>query len=147
MRFQCYRCEGPIAEEMRYCPWCGADSHSYREVSSYPLVCPFCEHGVKPEWNYCPWCYEGRFVSNGRPPGFDPKATRTCSRKGCDGQLRDFMLYCPLCKQKVRRAWTVEGLPDRCPRCRWPVAREFWRYCPWCGRREGQAGGFVRPHR
>ena len=141
MRFHCYRCDGPIAEEMRICPWCGADGHSYREITAYPLVCPHCEHGVMPEWNYCPWCYEGRFISNGRRPRFDPKATRTCSRKGCEGQLRPFMRYCPLCKQKVRRVWTVEVLSERCPSCRWPVAAEFWSYCPWCGRQELYARG------
>ena len=32
---------------------------------------------------------------------------------------------------------------DRCPRCRWPVSREFWRFCAWCGRRE-PAAGWVR---
>jgi serine/threonine protein kinase len=66
LRFGCHRCGGPIAEAMPYCPWCGAGDNSFREITSYPLVCPDCEKGVRPEWNACPWCYPGRFVSNGR---------------------------------------------------------------------------------
>ena len=142
LRYACRHCEGPIAESMRFCPWCGAGDNSFREVTSFPLVCPSCERGVKPEWSACPWCFEGRFVSNGRKPGPDPAATRRCSRKGCEGQLRPFMRYCPLCKRKVRRVWSDEKLRDRCPRCRWPVSRESWRFCPWCGRREAKAGMF-----
>jgi hypothetical protein len=144
MRFRCFRCDGPIAEEMKHCPWCGTEANSFRSLTSYPLVCPECERGVRPEWTACPWCYQGRLAGNGRPPRPDSKATRRCSRKGCSGQLRPFMRYCPVCKQKARRAWSHPELPDRCPRCRWPVSRESWRYCPWCGRREPRAGTFVR---
>lgn len=147
MRFCCYRCEGPIAEGMRVCPWCGAEDHSFREVTSYPLVCPECERGVLPEWRACPWCYAGRLEGNGRPPRPDPYAERRCSRRGCPGELRPFMRYCPICKRKVRRPWSHPELPDRCPRCHWPVSRTFWRFCPWCGRREPHAGAFRRPRR
>ena len=144
MRYRCFHCRGPIAESMRHCPWCGSGEHSFREVTSFPLVCPECERGVRPEWRACPWCYPGRFSANGRIPPHDPRAVRRCSRRGCEGELRLFMRYCPLCKQKTRRLWSHQELPDRCPRCRWPVSREFWRHCPWCGRREPKAGTFVR---
>lgn len=148
MRVRCYRCDGPIAEAMAWCPWCGTGDNSFRDVTSYPLVCPECERGVRPEWTACPWCYAGRLAGNGRLPRPDPKAERRCTRPGCPGELRRFMRYCPLCKQKPRRVWSHPELPDRCPRCRWPVSRAFWRFCAWCGRREPGAGAFpgaVRP--
>jgi serine/threonine-protein kinase len=143
MRYRCFRCDGPIAESMQHCPWCGTADNSFRHISVYPLICPECERGVRPEWTACPWCYAGRLAGNGRPLRADPKAERNCSRRGCPGRLQPFMRYCPVCKQKPRRVWSHPELPDRCPRCRWPVSREFWRYCAWCGRREPGAGGFV----
>jgi serine/threonine-protein kinase len=147
MRYRCHRCDGRIAEAMLCCPWCGTRENSFQEVTRYPLVCPECERGVRPEWNACPWCYPGRFVSNGRKPPRDPRATRRCTDRDCPGELRPFMRYCPICKRKVRRAWTMAELPDRCPRCRWSISREFWRYCAWCGRRETSAEGFSRRNR
>ena len=143
MRYACRRCDGPIAEEMQFCPWCGASDNSYRDVTRYPRVCSGCERGVRPEWNACPWCYPGRFVSNGRRPRADAAATRKCAARGCEGQLRPFMRYCPMCKRKPRRVWSHPALPDRCPRCRWPTSCSFMRFCPWCGRREPRAGSFM----
>lgn len=147
MRYACHRCGGSIAESMPHCPWCGTSDNSFRDISSYPLVCPECEHGVLPEWTSCPWCYAGRLEGNGRAPRADSKSERNCSRKGCSGQLRAFMRYCPVCKQKPRRLWSHAELPERCPRCRWPVSRAYWRFCAWCGRREPSAGSFVRSSR
>ncbi|MCH2169322.1 serine/threonine-protein kinase [Myxococcota bacterium] len=144
MRYDCYRCEGPISESMSFCPWCGTGENSFRAVTSYPLVCPECERGVRAEWSACPWCYKGRFESNGRAPRHDSRATRRCGARGCAGQLRPFMRYCPLCKRKVARPWRHPDLPDRCPRCRWPTFKSFLRFCPWCGRREVRAGVFPR---
>ena len=144
LRFDCFRCGGSVAEAMTYCPWCGTSDNSFREVTGYPLVCPDCEKGVMPAWTSCPWCYRGRLEGNGHPPRHDPKAQRRCSRRGCSGRLQRFMCYCPVCKQKPRKLWSHPELSDRCPRCRWPVSRESWRYCPWCGRREPRAGTFVR---
>jgi len=142
LRFTCHRCDGPIAEEMSFCPWCGSDENSFREVTGEPLVCPECEKGVRPEWSFCPWCYPGRFEASGRRPPPDRRAVRPCPRRGCAGELRPFMRYCPLCKRKVRRVWSHPDLPDRCRRCRWPTSRAFFRFCPWCGRREPHAGTF-----
>jgi serine/threonine protein kinase len=144
MRFSCRRCDSPIAEEMQYCPWCGTSDNSYRDVTRFPLVCGDCERGVRPEWDACPWCYPGRFEGNGKAPPEDAKATRSCAGRGCEGQLRPFMRYCPLCKRKVKRVWSHSSLPDRCPRCRWPTSCAFMRFCPWCGRREPRAGSFMR---
>ena len=143
LRYSCHRCDGPIAESMIHCPWCGSPDNSLRDVTSYPLYCPDCERGVMPEWNCCPWCYPGRFESNGKPARPDPQAERDCTRKGCRGELRPFMRYCPSCKQKPKRLWTHTHLPDRCPRCRWPVSKSHWRFCPWCSRREPRAGTFA----
>jgi serine/threonine-protein kinase len=143
MRYRCFRCDGPIAESMQHCPWCGTADNSFRHVTHYPLVCPECERGVRPEWTACPWCYPGRLAGNGRPFRPEPRAERRCSRRGCPGRLSPFMRYCPVCKQKPRRVWSHPELHDRCPRCRGPVSREFWRYCAWCGRREPGAGWFV----
>jgi serine/threonine-protein kinase len=147
MGYRCFRCEGPIAEAMRHCPWCGTGDNSFREVTGYPLVCPECERGVRNEWQQCPWCYAGRLAGNGRLPRPDHLAARRCSRRGCPGELRPFMRYCPICRRKTRRVWSHPDLPDRCPRCRWAVSGAFWRFCPWCGRREPRAGTFLRPSR
>jgi len=141
MHFTCHRCDGPISEAMRFCPWCGSGENSFREITRYPLVCPACERGVKPEWTACPWCRTS-LAGNGRKPRQDPLAVRRCSRRGCEGQLRPFMRYCPICRTKPRRLWSHAHLHDRCPRCRGPVSRTFWRHCPWCGRREPNAGSF-----
>ncbi|MBW2240983.1 MAG: protein kinase [Deltaproteobacteria bacterium] len=142
MRYRCHRCDGPIAEAMAWCPWCGSPDNSFREITRYPLVCPECERGVRAEWTACPWCYPGRLEGNGRETRPDASAERSCPRRGCDGELRLFMRYCPECKQKPKRPWSHPDLPDRCPRCRWPVSKAHWRHCPWCGRREAKAGSF-----
>ena len=142
LRYSCRRCDGPISEPMRFCPWCGSKHNSFVHITRSPLVCPECEKGVRPEWSYCPWCYAGRFKANGRKPPRDPQATRSCARRGCDGQLRPFMSYCPLCKWKPKRAWVTPALPDRCPRCRWGTHHGYFQHCPWCGRPEARAGKY-----
>jgi hypothetical protein len=144
LRYRCFRCEGPLAESMRHCPWCGTADNSFREVTRYPLVCPDCERGVRAEWTACPWCYAGRLAGNGRRPRPDPRAVRRCADRACEGRLQPFMRYCPICKRKPRRPWSHAELRERCPRCRWPVSREFFHFCPWCGRREPAAGSFRR---
>jgi len=129
---------------MTTCPRCGSGENSFYEISPYPMVCPDCEHGVLPEWTSCPWCYPGRFTGNGKEPKPDVHAERSCSKRECDGELRPFMRYCPVCKTKPRRPWRHPELPDRCPRCRWSVSSESWRFCPWCGRKDAAAGSFRR---
>ncbi len=144
MRYRCHRCDGAIAEEMPFCPWCGSGDNSFAEITPASLICPWCERGVRPEWTACPWCFAGRFEGNGRTAPHDPRAERSCSRRGCPGQLRPFMRYCPLCRQKPGRLWSHPELGERCPRCRWPVSREFWRFCAWCGRGEPGTASFRR---
>jgi hypothetical protein len=140
LRYKCHRCSAPIAEAMSVCPWCGSKENSFAEITSAPLICPCCERGVLPEWTSCPWCFAGRFKGNGRPPRPDPRAVRRCARRGCKGELRAFMRYCPLCKKKPGRPWSHPDLPDRCPRCRWPTSKTFFRFCAWCGRRQRDHG-------
>jgi serine/threonine protein kinase len=48
LRHRCHRCNGPIAEPMSVCPWCGSRSNSFAETTSAPLVCRHCERGVLP---------------------------------------------------------------------------------------------------
>jgi serine/threonine-protein kinase len=144
LRYRCHRCDGPIAEAMRVCPWCGYADNSFRELTRYPLVCPECERGVRPEWTECPWCHAGHFTGNGRRPRPDPLAERHCAARGCPGELRRFMRYCPVCKRKPGRPWSHPDLPDRCPRCRGPVSQAFFRCCPWCGRKQSGDHRFGR---
>jgi RNA polymerase subunit RPABC4/transcription elongation factor Spt4 len=72
--YRCHRCDGPIAEPMKHCPWCGSAGNSFAHLTSAALVCPDCEKGVRPEWKACPWCYAGRFEGNGRRPPRDPES-------------------------------------------------------------------------
>jgi hypothetical protein len=136
-RFDCCACDGPIAESMSFCPWCGTTRNSFIEVTAYPMVCPECERGVRPEWSACPRCARGRFVPNGKPIPADPRAERRCANAGCRAPLPPFSRYCPACKRKVARPWRVEGLP-RCSRCRWSIASR-WRFCGWCGKKNAGA--------
>jgi serine/threonine-protein kinase len=138
LRFRCHRCNGPIAESMRVCPWCGSRDNSFRQLTRYPLVCPQCERGVKPEWTECPWCYAGHLEGNGRAPRPDPRAERKCASRGCAGELRPFMRYCPMCKRKPGRPWSHSHLPDRCLGCRGPISQGFFHFCPWCGKKSGR---------
>lgn len=135
--YDCHACDGPISESMRHCPWCGSDRNAFVEVTRFPLVCPDCERGVRPEWGACPTCRSGRFEPNGRPIPGAARAERRCKRPGCGAPIQRFMHYCPGCKARVERPWKLPGLGS-CPRCRWAVAPR-WRFCGWCGRRNGSA--------
>ncbi len=128
----CRRCEGPVAESMQACPWCGFDNPARGAESRMPSSCPRCERGVKNDWNYCAWCYG---------PGFEEESTRhypdkryaaRCARASCRRPLMPFMRYCPWCRGKVRKPWKLKGSKDTCRACNWGIAREFWNYCAWC---------------
>jgi len=131
-RHQCRHCEGPVAESMQACPWCGFDNPARSSESSMPSSCPRCERGVKNDWDYCPWCYGPGFVEETTRRYPDIRYTTRCSNKRCKGQLMPFMRYCPWCRMKVRRPWTLPGSRHRCTACGWGIAREFWNYCAWC---------------
>ena len=131
-RHQCRRCEGPVAESMQACPWCGVDNPAAGCDSSMPSSCPRCERGVKNDWDYCPWCYGPGFVEETTRRYPDKRYASRCSNKRCRGQLIPFMRYCPWCRTKVRKPWKIAGSRQSCRSCHWSIARDFWNYCAWC---------------
>ena len=131
-RQQCRRCEGPVAESMQACPWCGFDNPARGSESALPSSCPRCERGVKNDWDYCPWCYGPGFVEEATRCYPDKRYTARCSNQGCRGFMMPFMRYCPWCRTKVRRPWKLQGSKHTCKACKWGIAREFWNFCCWC---------------
>ena len=131
-RHQCRHCEGPVAESMQACPWCGFSNPARGSESAFSSTCPRCERGVKNDWDYCPWCYGPGFVvaTSRRYP--DKRYQSRCSKQRCRGPLIPFMRYCPWCRTKVRRPWKITGDKHACKACRWGVAKDFWNYCGWC---------------
>ena len=131
-RHHCRRCEGPVAESMQACPWCGIDNPAAGCESSMPSSCPRCERGVKNDWDYCPWCYGPGFVEETTRRYPDKRYVARCGNKRCRGQLIPFMRYCPWCRTKVRKPWKLRGSSKSCRSCGWGIAKEFWNYCAWC---------------
>ena len=134
-RGTCRGCHGPIAEQMRACPWCGDDVHVFDGDTTFPLVCPRCNRGVKPDWRYCAWCFGPGFEPSSRSYS-DRRYSARCTNPGCDRKdLMPFMRYCPWCRRKVQRRWGLAETKHSCRRCRDGVASEFWEYCAWCALR------------
>lgn len=131
-RHHCRRCEGPVAESMQACPWCGFDNPARGSESRMPSSCPRCERGVKKDWAYCAWCYGPGFVEETTRHYPDKHYTARCANARCRGELMPFMRYCPWCRSKVRRPWKLPGSRHSCRACKWGIAREFWDYCAWC---------------
>ncbi len=131
-RHHCRRCEGPVAESMHACPWCGIDHPSRGCESTMPSSCPRCERGVKNDWDYCAWCYGPGFVEETTRRYPDRRYAARCSNRRCRGDLMPFMRYCPWCRMKVKRPWPLPGSRRRCRSCGWGVAAGFWNYCAWC---------------
>jgi serine/threonine-protein kinase len=128
----CRNCEGPVAESMQACPWCGFENPARGSESRMPSSCPRCERGVKNDWDYCAWCYGPGFVEESTRHYPDKRYTSRCSNTGCRRPLMPFMRYCPWCRTKVRRAWKLPGNKHSCKACKWGIAKEFWNYCAWC---------------
>ena len=128
----CRSCEGPVAESMQACPWCGFENPARGSESRMPSSCPRCERGVKNDWDYCAWCYGPGFVEEASRHYPDKRYTARCANERCRGPLMPFMRYCPWCRTKVRRAWKLPGSKHSCKACKWGIAREFWNYCAWC---------------
>ena len=131
-RHQCRRCEGPVAESMQACPWCGFDNPARGSESPLHSSCPRCERGVKNDWDYCPWCYGPGFVEETSRRYPDKRYTARCGNRRCRGPLMPFMRYCPWCRLKVRRPWKLRGSRQVCKACNWGIAKELWNYCAWC---------------
>jgi serine/threonine-protein kinase len=131
-RHQCRRCDGPVAESMHNCPWCGFDNPARGSESRMPSSCPRCERGAKNDWNYCAWCYGLGFVAESARSYPDKRYSARCDNRRCRRPLMPFMRYCPWCRIKVRRSWKLPGSRHRCTACNWGIAQEFWNFCAWC---------------
>lgn len=132
LEHRCGECDGPIAESMRSCPWCGRDHTRHRGETKYPAQCPRCRRGVKLDWTYCAWCHGAAIGPLSARNYSDRRYASSCGH--CKGDLMPFMRYCPWCRRKVTRAWPLPGTRDKCPRCACGVAAEHWEHCPWCAR-------------
>ncbi len=128
----CRKCEGPVAEAMQACPWCGTDHPVPGAETRMPSICPRCEHGVKNDWEYCAWCYGPGFEVETLRRYPDKRYVSKCANCKCRQPLMSFMRYCPWCRSKVKRPWKISGSKDRCTSCNWGVAGEYWDYCAWC---------------
>lgn len=129
---QCRQCEGPVAESMQACPWCGFDNPARGSESKMASSCPRCERGVKNDWGYCSWCFGPGFVEESTRVYPDKRYTSHCSSQRCKGALMPFMRYCPWCRTKVRKPWKLQGERTSCKACKWGIARDFWNFCAWC---------------
>ncbi len=133
----CSRCDGPVAEGMLACPWCGVRRANYRGASRRPERCPRCRRGRNPDWRFCAWCYGPAFRSVSARRHRDPTLSERCGGAGCPRkQVAPFMRYCPWCHRKLRQRWKVPGSKHHCGRCGWGVLREYWSFCPWCGKEQ-----------
>lgn len=130
--FQCRRCEGPVAESMHCCPWCGTDHPSRPADTRMPAVCPRCERGVKTDWNYCAWCYGPGFEVETARRYADKRYSGKCANQRCREPLMPFMRYCPWCRVKIKKTWKIAGSKHKCRSCKWGIVREYWNYCAWC---------------
>ncbi len=132
---QCSKCQGPVSEPMICCPWCGDSRAVFKDVTSFPRCCPRCNRGLKLDWEYCPWCFGPGFEVETSRQFPDSRYAAKCSSPKCDRQsLMPFMRYCPWCRTKVRRKWKLAGTKDSCKSCGCGVAKEYWSFCPWCGK-------------
>lgn len=129
---RCRKCDGPVAESMQACPWCGIDDPVPGAETRMPAICPRCEHGVKSDWDYCAWCYGPGFEAETSRRYPDKRYVSKCANTKCKQPLMPFMRYCPWCRSKVKRPWKIAGTTDRCTSCNWGIAGEFWDYCAWC---------------
>ena len=133
-RERCAKCDGPVAESMTHCPWCGVSRKTHKGETRFPEQCGRCHRGMKKDWRYCPWCYGAGFKVETNREFADRRYSARCSNPKCSRkQLMPFMRYCPWCHTKVRRNWPVTGSKDRCHSCGWGVVKSYWTYCPWCG--------------
>jgi eukaryotic-like serine/threonine-protein kinase len=132
-RHECRECGGPVSEAMQACPWCGTKRPLKKDFETgFPATCPRCERGTKLDWKYCAWCYGPGFELETSRRYPDRRYSAHCANSKCREPLMPFMRYCPWCRSKVRRPWTLPGSDQTCPSCQWGVDRDFWHHCPWC---------------
>ena len=136
----CRKCQGPVAEPMLACPWCGDDRKKNPCATNFPVYCPRCCRGLKSDWPYCPWCYGGGFEVETKRHYPDRRYTARCANKKCTRKkLMPFMRYCPWCRVSTKRKWKIEGSSHSCQQCGWGVLPQYWTYCPWCTTRLGDS--------
>jgi hypothetical protein len=134
-KHNCSKCEGPVAEAMQFCPWCGEARRVHSGSIALPQQCPRCHRGLKTDWRFCAWCYGTGFEVTSTRQYPDRRYTGKCTNRACTRKLlMPFMRYCPWCRRKVSRRWQIEGSEDKCRSCGWGVINAFWSYCPWCGK-------------
>lgn len=132
-RHRCKKCNGPVSETMKVCPWCGSSRKIYREKTNFPSQCPRCHRGMKLDWEYCPWCHGAGFQVRATRDYTDVRYQARCNNPSCSRKdLMPFMRYCPWCRRKVKRKWKIPGSNEKCSSCGWGVLRAFWNHCPWC---------------
>jgi serine/threonine-protein kinase len=135
---QCRRCDGPVSDPMRNCPWCGIPIRARDRESRFPARCPRCRRGRKLDWRFCPWCYGAGFKAVSTRTYSDTRYEDRCANPKCpDRRLMPFMRYCPWCRTKVRRRWKIDESSRTCPGCGWHVLKAWWSFCPWCARPMG----------
>ncbi|MEQ8837566.1 MAG: hypothetical protein RID07_12240, partial [Lacipirellulaceae bacterium] len=141
---ECTACKGPVSECMTGCPWCGKPRWQHEGETDFPQCCPRCNRGMKLDWQYCPWCYGPGFEVETNREYSDKRYTGRCHNKSCERKLlMPFMRYCPWCRVKVRKKWPLESslnagtksAKQRCGKCGWGVAGDYWSHCPWCSHR------------
>jgi hypothetical protein len=137
-RYECRRCEGPVAESMQSCPWCGIENPSRDCDTKMPARCPRCERGVKSDWDYCAWCYGPGFETEVNRRYSDIRYDGKCANSRCREPLMPFMRYCPWCRTRIKRPWKISGSKHQCSGCHWGIAREFWNFCAWCRKPVGR---------
>ncbi|QDT01006.1 serine/threonine protein kinase [Adhaeretor mobilis] len=136
----CVACQGPVAESMTGCPWCGKPRWQHPGETDMPQCCPRCRRGMKLDWEYCPWCYGPGFEVTTSREYTDRRYSGRCQNTKCTRKvLMPFMSYCPWCHIKVRKKWPLESsvspTKHRCGKCGWGIAKDYWSHCPWCSHR------------
>jgi hypothetical protein len=131
----CPGCDGPIHESMRFCPWCDRDLKKLRVETRFPARCPRCDRGIKLDWKYCAWCHGPSIGPATTREYTDREYSARCRNAGCERKdLLPFSRYCPWCRKKVIRPWSLRARGKYCPRCDRGIAGEFWDHCAWCGK-------------
>lgn len=134
-RHACGGCGGPVSEFMAACPWCGKNRDKHDGETAFTHHCYRCLRGMKADWHYCGWCFGPGYEPSTERKIRDGRYTAKCGNPACDRKdLMPWMRYCPWCRRKVRRKWTIPGVKSRCHSCGWGVLPDYWSHCPWCAK-------------
>jgi len=121
----CGDCGGPVAPEMRYCPWCSQLSDfSHR----HGYVCKDCNQPVMPGYSVCPWCRADFDEDGGR---YDTGKRMSDECPACGSGVEPYHQYCPSCGATQEPPDDAHD-DEPCTECNWPVDRDVYLFCPWC---------------